>query len=48
MRSMIDFAVIQEKTQVKVQEIRVQRRALCGNDHFLLRTKIIFLSGEVR
>ena len=46
LRSIIDYAIIRQKTRLKVQDIRVYRGASCGSDHYLLKSKILFHSSK--
>lgn len=42
LKSIIDYAILRQDSKLKTQDIKVQRGASCGSDHYLLRTYIVF------
>lgn len=40
LKSIIDYLIIKQRSDLKLEDIRVKRGATCGSDHYLLRAKI--------
>lgn len=40
-KSILDYIIIKQSTKLRIQDVRVQRGADCGSDHFLLRGKLL-------
>lgn len=41
-KSIIDYIVVHQQTQFKINDVRVKRGATCGSDHFLLVADVTF------
>lgn len=39
-KSIIDYLIMKQRTTIQVHDVRVQRGANCGSDHYLLRGKL--------
>lgn len=42
LKSIIDYLIVQQKTNLKICNVRVHRGPTCGSDHYLLNAKIAF------
>ena len=42
LRSIIDYVIGLQKSQLHIEDVRVNRGAECGSDHALVRSKILF------
>lgn len=40
LKSIIDYLIVRQNSQIKIQDVRVKRGAECGSDHRLLEAKI--------
>ncbi|XP_044753786.1 craniofacial development protein 2-like [Coccinella septempunctata] len=40
LKSIIDYVITKQNTELKIVDVRVQRAATCGSDHHLIRAKI--------
>lgn len=40
LKSIIDYLIIKQDTKLQIQDVRVQRGAACGSDHYVVRHNI--------
>ena len=48
LQSIIDYVITKQESSVKMLDVRVQRGAVCGSDHFLIKAKLIMKLKVVR
>ena len=42
LKSIIDYVICRQNTKMYIEDVKVQRGAECGSDHYMLRAKIYF------